>query len=80
LNTESNKALKKTGTINNWQQIIIMSNDKQECYSKRLNCDCPTLARVKYLCDYGTDSCNPVCLDIKGAASDVLTRTFLLLQ
>jgi hypothetical protein len=44
LNTESNKALKKTGTINNWQQIIIMSNDKQECYSKRLNCDCPTLA------------------------------------
>ncbi len=27
-----------------------------------LNCDCPILARVKYLCDFGFDNCNPVCL------------------
>jgi hypothetical protein len=39
-----------------------------------------TLHGVKYPCDYGTDNCNPICLGIKGVASDVLTRAFLLLQ
>jgi hypothetical protein len=38
------------------------------------------LHRVKYLCDYGTDHYNPICLGIKGVTSDVLTRAFLLLQ
>ncbi len=46
----------------------------------RLNCDRPTLAWVKFLCDYGTDNYNPVCPDIKGVTLNVLTRTFLLLQ
>jgi hypothetical protein len=31
-----------------------------------LNGDRPILARVKYLCDYGTDNCNPVCLNVNG--------------
>jgi hypothetical protein len=35
------------------------------------------LHRAKYPCAYGTDSCNPVCLGIKGVTSDVLTRAFL---
>ncbi len=38
------------------------------------------LHRVKYLCDYGTDNCNPICPGIKGVTSDVLTRTLSLLQ
>jgi hypothetical protein len=38
------------------------------------------LNRVKYLCDYGTDNCNPICPGIKGVTSDVQTRAFLLLQ
>jgi hypothetical protein len=38
------------------------------------------LQRVKYLCDYRTDNCNPVCPGIKGVTSDVQTRAFLLLQ
>ncbi len=33
-----------------------------ECFLKRLNHDCPILARVKYLFDYGIDNCNPVLL------------------
>jgi hypothetical protein len=35
-----------------------------ECFSKRLNRNCPLLARVKTLCDYGIDNCNPVCLRV----------------
>ncbi len=38
------------------------------------------LHRVKYLCDYGTDNCNPVCPGIKGVTLDVQMRAFLLLQ
>ncbi len=38
------------------------------------------LHRVKYLCDYETDNCNPICLGIKGVTSDVLTRAILILQ
>jgi hypothetical protein len=38
------------------------------------------LHRVKYLCDYGTDNSNPICLGIKGVTSDMQTRAFLLFQ
>jgi hypothetical protein len=38
------------------------------------------LHKVKYLCHYRPDNCNPVCLGIKGMTPDVLTRGFLLLQ
>ncbi len=53
----------------NWQQIQI-NTDSQNIHNWRLNCDHPMFARVKYICDYGTDNCNPISLNICCEASD----------
>jgi hypothetical protein len=46
----------------------------------RLNHDRPIFARVKYLCDYGTDNCNPVCLDVNYEESNVMMSVSLFFQ
>ncbi len=52
------------------------STDSLNIY-KRLSCDCPILAGVKYPCEKGTDSCNPVCLVVSYEASDVMMSVSL---
>jgi hypothetical protein len=42
--------------------------------------DLPILARVKYLCDYGTDNCNPVCLDVNYEESNIMMLISLFIQ
>ncbi len=51
--------------------------DQKSAIQKRLNCDRPILARVKYLCNYGTDNCNPVCLNVNYEKSHLLMRASL---
>jgi hypothetical protein len=48
--------------------------------NKRLNPDHPILARVKYLCDYRTYNCNPVCLDVNYEESTVMMSISLFFQ
>jgi hypothetical protein len=63
--TESNKTRNQikaqSQTIKN---LAINKSDTEQksVFHKRLNCDLPIFARVKYLCDYGIDNCNPVLL------------------
>ncbi len=38
-------------------------------FPKKVNCDRPIFARVKYHCDYGIDNCNPVLLMLVHEAS-----------
>jgi hypothetical protein len=41
---------------------------------------CPMFAIVKYLCDYRTDNCNPICPGVSYEASDVMLLVSLLFQ
>jgi hypothetical protein len=70
-NTEANKSQTiKTGNNNT-------TTDQNSVVKKKLNCDCPILAGIKYLCDYCTDNCNPVCLNVKYEKSNTLMRASL---
>ncbi len=48
--------------------------------NERLNRDRPIFARVKYLCDYGPDNCNPVCLDVNYEEPNVMMSVSLFFQ
>jgi hypothetical protein len=73
--------LNKSRTIKNWHKQLCWQHwIKHECHSKGWNVTIQHLHRVKYLCYYGTDNYNPICPGIKGVTSDMLTRTFFLLQ
>jgi hypothetical protein len=75
------KALNKSRTINNWQGGIINKYwINTSIIQQDWNVTVQYLHRVKYLCDYRTDNCNPICPGIKGVTSDVQTRAFLLPQ
>jgi hypothetical protein len=60
----------------NWQ-INNTGTEQKSVFQEWLNCGHPVLARVKYLCDYRTDNCNPVCLNVNYEKSNVLTRASL---
>jgi hypothetical protein len=77
--TESHKALNQT-TENKSQKIKLAINNRHrivEGFNKKLNCDFPILAWVKFLGDYGTDNCNPVCLIVNYEKSNGLMRASL---
>jgi hypothetical protein len=74
------KALKKQKSNNIYLAINNTGTDKESVIQNKLNCNHATLARVKDLCDYGTDKCNPVCLNVKCEKLNMLTRTSLPFQ
>jgi hypothetical protein len=45
--------------------------------NERLNSDRPIFSRLKYLCDYGNDYCNPVCLDVNYEESNIIISFFV---
>jgi|LakMenEpi03Aug12_release.lakeMendotaPanAssembly.Ray.scaffolds.fasta_scaffold1307571_1 hypothetical protein len=63
----------KTGNKQHRHSIV-------ECFPKRLNRDRPILPGVKYLCDYGTDNCNSVGLNVSLREINVQMRDFLSSQ
>jgi hypothetical protein len=69
--TESNKRKQKPTNITGNKQT---GTELLSVLTKRLNRDRSILAWVKYLCDYGTDNCNPVCLNVNYEKSNILTR------
>ncbi len=54
------------------------NTDSLNIQNRRLNCDCPTFSRIKYPCDYGTDNCSPICLDVCCEESDDMPSVSLL--
>ncbi len=65
-------------TIPGSRQKITLSKRLIEHW--RLNCDHPVFATVKYLCDYGTNNCNPNCPDVCYEALNVMLSVFLLFK
>ncbi len=63
----------------NWQQIWI-NIASLNMQNWRLNHDRTMFARVKCLCDYGTDNCNPINPDVCCKASDDILLVSLLLH
>jgi hypothetical protein len=81
--SDSNKSKTETNqshTADNNNRKLVTNMNKHWTYNWRLSCDCPIFARVKYLCDYKTDNCNPVCLGVSYKASDVMLSVSLLFQ
>jgi hypothetical protein len=61
--TESNKRKQNEQKSNNKLALNKTDTELLSVLMKRLNRNDPILAWVIYLCDYGTDNCNPVCLN-----------------
>jgi hypothetical protein len=51
-----------------------------EHVNRRSSRDRPIFARIKYLCDYGTDNCNPICPRVSYEVPDVMLSVSLLFQ
>jgi hypothetical protein len=58
--TESNRRKRNEQKSNNKLAVNKTGTEWLSVLTTRLNCDCPMLARFKFLCDYGIDNCNPV--------------------